>query len=142
MVSHKLELIRWHVSTTSQWSIRLPLEGENVNKDSADRIIIPAHSNDFNAVSQDVVKSSDEVFLIKNLQVWSFKLVREGDKLYEWVSWFLRQLLFFNLITIRIHSNLFTGILSSDPLLGADKEFKKVNIPLLDIIKLLEMMND
>ena len=61
----------------------MPLEGENVNKDSADRIIIPARSNNFDAVSQDVVKSPDEVFLIKNLQVWSFKLVREGDKLYE-----------------------------------------------------------
>ena len=52
---------------------------------------------------------------------------------------YLLQLLFSNLITIRIHSNLFTGILGSDPLFGADKEFKKVNILLLDIIV---MMND
>ena len=67
-----------------QWQIEPPLTGY---KDSADRIIIPAMSEykDVVAVSQDVVKYPDEVSLIKNLQVWGFELVRESDKLYEWV---------------------------------------------------------
>ena len=36
--------------------------------------------------------------------------------------------IFSNLIIIRIQSNLYAGILGSDPLLGVDKEFKKVKI--------------
>ena len=66
----------------------MPLEGEEFDKDSEYRIIIPAFpgtGSTFDAVSQDVVKSPDEVFLIKNLQVWSFEsVVNPGaEHLYE-----------------------------------------------------------
>ena len=126
------ELIRWHVSA-SQWSIQLPLEGETFDKNSEYRIIVPVHTSNFAAVSQDVVKSPDEVFLVKNLQVWSFEAVREADKLYEWVFLIVFAIIISDLITIRIRSNLYAGLIGSIPLLGADKEFKKVNI-LLDIM--------
>ena len=43
-----------HVSA-SQWSIQLPLEGETFDKNSEYRIIVPAHTSIFAAVSQDVV---------------------------------------------------------------------------------------
>ena len=133
------EHIRWHVSA-SQWSIQLPLEGETFDKNSEYRIIVPVHTSNFAAVSQDVVKSPDEVFLVKNLQVWSFEAVREADKLYEWVFLIVFAIIISDLITIRIRSNLYAGLIGSIPLLGAEKEFKKVNILLDIMIKLFVKM--
>ena len=70
--------------------IEFPLKGENLKNDSADRIIIPVPpktvivaSEESLAVSQDVVKFPDQVSLIKNMQVWTFKKVPEIKDVYE-----------------------------------------------------------
>ena len=64
-----------------QWNIEPPLPaGEN--DDSVDRIILQPFSKEILAVSQDVVKSPDEVSFIKNLQVWTFRLIPESDQVY------------------------------------------------------------
>ena len=112
----------------SQWNIDLPLKGEKLNYDSADRIIFPALSSVILCPSQDFIKFPEKVFLLKNLQVWRFVPVqgREEDKLYTWVYW-LSSTIISNLITIRIVSNL-NALVGTDPLLGVDKEFKKVKI--------------
>ena len=104
------------------------MKAENFNYDSADRIIFPALSSVILGASQDFIKSPNDVFLLKNLQVWRFVPVqgREEDKLYTLVSW-LSSTIISNLITIRIVSNL-NALLGTDPLLGVDKEFKKVKI--------------
>jgi len=104
--------------SNQEWIIQPPLKGEN--DDTADHIIIPALSTGVDkenlAVSQDVVKLPDEVSLIKNLQVWSFQLIRESDNLYA------------------IRSNLYAGRLGTIPLLGVDKEFKKAIIQFIPVI--------
>jgi len=101
-----------------EWNIVPPLKDEFLSDDSGDRVIIPALelSREILAVSQDVVKSPDEVALIKNLQVWSFEAVRESDNLYE------------------IRSNLFAGRVGTIPLLGVDKEFQKAIIQFIPVI--------
>ena len=65
-------------SSPSQWNIKPPLPGEYDG--SVDVIIIPPNKDsDYLAVSQDVVKSPDEVSLIKNLQVWTIKPIPDFD---------------------------------------------------------------
>ena len=70
--------------------IELPSGAENNSRDRIIRPSIPALAKEILAVSQDVVKSPDEVSLIKNLQVWTFDPVTGFDspenEVFEWVS--------------------------------------------------------
>jgi hypothetical protein len=61
-----------------------------VVNDTTDRIVLPVFPGGVErdaqenfGVSQDVVRSPDEVSLIKNLQIWTFDPVRDSEHLYE-----------------------------------------------------------